>query len=399
MGLLGWWTPGKAGCGKGNCVMNRSRRRHVRRRPLGQAALALLVILVVLTLSISGAASAAATPSGSGLRLELNLPAFALRVIRNGQVISSMQAGIGNPRTPTPVCSAYIMSRSVNPTWRPTDGRPPVPPGPANPLGKYWLALSRRNYGLHGTNNPSSIGKAISGGCVRFGDADIEYLYKLATIGTRVDIIYRRVEVVSWFGRPVALVHPDVYSRDPLTAATLAVRLTELGFIPLPTEAECAALLVSAKAATAWWPADTATFPGGFAGPGAQAPYGLLFFGGGNLGGPLAPGQAEIVLRGAASEPGSGSGSVSTPAAVRGWLQDGDLWVPAEWLAAALGRQVHISARYGWAFFVWPEMCMDVPAPAREIGGVFHVPVAEVASMFLCRVVTGATGWELWVSP
>jgi hypothetical protein len=189
-----------------------------------------------------------------------------------------------------------------------------------------------------------------------------------------------------------------VYNRDPLTSATLAVHLAELGFDPVPSEADCAAILVSAKSASTWWPADTSTFPGGFAGAGSAPPYGLMLFGGGNLGGPLAPGQAEIVVRsGGSSSAAAAAASSSSPA--RGWLADGDLWVPAEWLGAALGKQVHVSARYGWAFFVWPEMCMDVPARAREIGGVYHVPVAEVASMFLCRVVTGASRWELWVSP
>ncbi|MDP2871399.1 MAG: L,D-transpeptidase [Bacillota bacterium] len=337
-----------------------------------------------------------APDAAPGLNLVLNLPALALRVIVDGQTIGSLAAAIGNPRTPTPVCSTRIISRVIDPTWHPTDGRPPVPPGPANPLGKYWLALGRRNYGLHGTNNSSSIGKAISGGCVRFGDADIEYLYNLVKIGTPVDIVYRRVEVVSWFGRPVALVHPDVYSCDPLTPAALASRLAALGLDPLPSEGECAALLVSSKTATAWWPSGLTagiTTPAPAASPGEDKPHppppGLLYYGGGSLGGggPLQPGQAEVIVQGVAST------------LARGWLLGDDLWVPAEWVSAALGREVHISARYGWAFFVWPELCLDVPARCRELGGVYHVPLTEIMSAFCCRVVPGETRWKVWLAP
>ena len=72
---------------------------------------------------------------------------------------------MGKPSTPSPVGTFTIERRVMNPTYS-HDGRV-VPPGPNNPVGTRWMGLSIRGYGIHGTNVPSSIGKAASHGCIR----------------------------------------------------------------------------------------------------------------------------------------------------------------------------------------------------------------------------------------
>ena len=54
-----------------------------------------------------------------------------------------------------------------------------------------WLGLSipSGNYGIHGTNNPSSIGKAVSNGCIRMYNRDVTELSKTVPLGTPVKII------------------------------------------------------------------------------------------------------------------------------------------------------------------------------------------------------------------
>ena len=52
-----------------------------------------------------------------------------------------------------------------------------------------WLGLSKKGYGIHGTNNLSSIGKAISNGCIRFYNDNVIEVFNLASIGTSVKII------------------------------------------------------------------------------------------------------------------------------------------------------------------------------------------------------------------
>ena len=58
--------------------------------------------------------------------------------------------------------------------------------GPGNPLGSRALYLGESAYRIHGTDKPWSIGQASSSGCIRMMNADIEELYQLTKIGTRV---------------------------------------------------------------------------------------------------------------------------------------------------------------------------------------------------------------------
>ena len=59
---------------------------------------------------------------------------------------------------------------------------------PGGPFGAMWMGLSRPHYGIHGTNNPSSIGKSVSHGCIRMYNHDVLELASLVPIGTRVVI-------------------------------------------------------------------------------------------------------------------------------------------------------------------------------------------------------------------
>lgn len=60
---------------------------------------------------------------------------------------------------------------------------------PGGPFGVRWLGLSKPHYGIHGTNNPNSIGKNISKGCIRLYNEDVIELYDLVLIGDTVEII------------------------------------------------------------------------------------------------------------------------------------------------------------------------------------------------------------------
>ena len=83
------------------------------------------------------------------------------------------------------------------PDWRPPQEmrkrRPDLPAfmegGPDNPLGARALYLGSTIYRIHGTNEPSSIGKAASSGCIRMLNEDVTYLYSLVKIGARVTVL------------------------------------------------------------------------------------------------------------------------------------------------------------------------------------------------------------------
>jgi lipoprotein-anchoring transpeptidase ErfK/SrfK len=61
--------------------------------------------------------------------------------------------------------------------------------GAGNPLGARALYLGNTAYRIHGTNNPSSIGKHVSSGCIRMRDADVIDLYDRVALGTRVVVL------------------------------------------------------------------------------------------------------------------------------------------------------------------------------------------------------------------
>jgi lipoprotein-anchoring transpeptidase ErfK/SrfK len=63
-----------------------------------------------------------------------------------------------------------------------------LPPGPKNPVGIAWCALSRPGIGIHGTNQPQTIGRSASHGCMRVANWDVVRLIPQITAGIPVDI-------------------------------------------------------------------------------------------------------------------------------------------------------------------------------------------------------------------
>jgi len=96
---------------------------------------------------------------------------------------------------PTPTGRFSIVVKQVNPWWYPPTndawaaGLSPVPPGPNNPLGTRWMGLSAPGVGIHGTDEPSSIGWNASHGCIRMQVVDAEWLFDHVRIGTTVFIV------------------------------------------------------------------------------------------------------------------------------------------------------------------------------------------------------------------
>jgi len=124
-----------------------------------------------------------------------------LALVENGQVTKVYTVAVGKPSTPSPAGEFTIERRVMNPTYH-HDGRT-VPPGPHNPVGDRWMGLSKSGYGIHGTNEPNSIGKAASHGCIRMGKADIEDLYSRVDVGDKVEIVgERNDDTAKLFGVP-----------------------------------------------------------------------------------------------------------------------------------------------------------------------------------------------------
>src|SRR5574340_346962 len=119
-------------------------------------------------------------------RIVVSIPDRKLAVIEDDRVVKVFATAVGAVRTPTPPGSYTVVQRIPHPTWY--AHKRVVPPGTANPLGTRWIGLSRKGYGIHGTNNPRSIGRFASHGCVRMRNADVEELFEMISVGDQVEI-------------------------------------------------------------------------------------------------------------------------------------------------------------------------------------------------------------------
>lgn len=97
-----------------------------------------------------------------------------------------------------------------------------VPPGPDNPLGRFWLRLSVGGVGIHGTNAPTSLYQAGTHGCIRLHPDDIETLFGFVSAGTPVFVLYEPVLLARDGGEVYLEVHPDAYGLLSRPAAAVA---------------------------------------------------------------------------------------------------------------------------------------------------------------------------------
>jgi L,D-transpeptidase ErfK/SrfK len=137
-------------------------------------------------LAILAAASAEVFAEGGTRRLVISIPDRKIALLEDGRVVKVYAIAVGKRRTPSPNGNFHIASRIVKPTWF-QPGKV-VGPGPANPLGTRWMGLGYKGYGIHGTNRPTSIGKAASHGCIRMRNQDVEELFELVQVGDEVDL-------------------------------------------------------------------------------------------------------------------------------------------------------------------------------------------------------------------
>ncbi|MCE9615011.1 MAG: L,D-transpeptidase family protein [Lentisphaerae bacterium] len=117
-----------------------------------------------------------------------------LLVTLNGEFFKRYGVGTGKfGKTPTGEFEIY--DKIPEPTWWRPDGKE-VPFGnPENILGTRWMAIRAvtnapdvRGYGIHGTWDDASIGKAESAGCIRMHNPEVEELFDIVPVGTRVII-------------------------------------------------------------------------------------------------------------------------------------------------------------------------------------------------------------------
>ena len=161
---------------------------------------------------ISDAVALSRVPSSlreqEGIQLVLDRRHRQLMVLQNGQLLRRFPAAVGTVGWETPAGSFQVLEKQVDPVWEhPGNGRK-VPPGGANPLGSRWIGFHRdctprkawdgerhlsvsgcTMAGFHGTPHRWTVGRAVSHGCVRLYDEDVQQVFELVQVGTPVTVL------------------------------------------------------------------------------------------------------------------------------------------------------------------------------------------------------------------
>jgi lipoprotein-anchoring transpeptidase ErfK/SrfK len=156
-------------------------------------------------------------------RIVVNIPDRKLALIEDGRVVKVYPIAVGAPSDPSPTGQFKIINRLTDPAYYAPGVE--IPPGKNNPLGTRWMGLSRKRFGIHGTNEPQSIGRDASHGCIRMRNRDAEELFELVRVGDTVEVMGERsLELAAIFGAPTPLAAPP--AAKPATPVALVVVAT-----------------------------------------------------------------------------------------------------------------------------------------------------------------------------
>jgi len=106
-------------------------------------------------------------------KIKIELSSRQLFLTDNNKVLGVYPVAIGKPSTPTPTGNFKVLNKILN---------------PGGALGTRWLQFTTKQHGIHGTNKPWLIGQAVSHGCVRMYNQNVEMVYSKIIVGSPVII-------------------------------------------------------------------------------------------------------------------------------------------------------------------------------------------------------------------
>jgi lipoprotein-anchoring transpeptidase ErfK/SrfK len=151
--------------------------------------------LTKLAAILAIAAVDACAEDRSHKRIVVSIPDRKLILLQGEKILKIYPVAVGKSSTPSPQGAFHVINRIPNPTYY--GSAEVVAPGSRNPLGTRWIGLSAKGYGIHGTNVPSSIGKAASHGCIRMRQHDVEELFELIDVGVTVELHGERPQILA----------------------------------------------------------------------------------------------------------------------------------------------------------------------------------------------------------
>ncbi|PZV06932.1 MAG: L,D-transpeptidase [Leptolyngbya sp.] len=125
-------------------------------------------------------------------RVVISLSRRRLILYQNDEVQAEFPVAIGQDDWETPAGEFAVRDMRTDPVWQHPITKEAVGPGPNNPLGSRWIGFlveGQYHIGIHGTNQETLIGEAVSHGCVRMLEADIHILYSHVKVGTPIKVV------------------------------------------------------------------------------------------------------------------------------------------------------------------------------------------------------------------
>jgi lipoprotein-anchoring transpeptidase ErfK/SrfK len=142
--------------------------------------------------------SPAAPANAEVLSVTVSTKDEMLEVHAGDKIVAAFPVTVGSQQTASPIGHWTVKAVAKMPTFRYDlkmlkEGERSadfhlLPPGPNNPVGVVWIALSKKGIGLHGTSDPESIGRSASHGCIRLANWDIVKLAEMVKPGVAVTV-------------------------------------------------------------------------------------------------------------------------------------------------------------------------------------------------------------------
>ena len=149
----------------------------------------------------------------------INVPSRTLDLYKGGKLIKTYPVGVGRAGFPTPIGNFKVIRMVKEPGWEnpyKPKGHIRIKAGGTNPLGTRWIGFKADDggeFGIHGTDTPSSVGKYSSHGCVRMLVKDAEDLFSNTHMGMPVLVTYDTAKVVIKNSNVFIHNYPDAYKR------------------------------------------------------------------------------------------------------------------------------------------------------------------------------------------
>lgn len=137
-------------------------------------------------------------PPTGAVAIKIDIKTNMLGIFENGKLVGAYPVTIGSAQTASPIGEWKVRGVTKLPRFRydkemlnhgqRSGNFHILPPGPNSPVGVIWIALNKKGIGIHGTNEPETIGRAASHGCVRLANWDIVRLAQRVKAGVPVSI-------------------------------------------------------------------------------------------------------------------------------------------------------------------------------------------------------------------